>query len=146
MLAAAAGDAISLPELAHDELSLLLAFLYTGNLLEDGPAVPPVPEAGGAAAARAARGGRQEVRRPVPAPGLRGAAGRGPGRLQRAADAGGRGPELQRGAQGARHGRGGGARPAGGVLARVLRPGHQERGPVRRDHPGAAGQDVHDDK
>lgn len=44
MLAAAAGDAISLPELAHDELSLLLAFLYTGNLLEDGPAVPPVPE------------------------------------------------------------------------------------------------------
>lgn len=44
MLAAAAGDAISLPELAHDELSLLLAFLYTGNLLEDGPSVPPVPE------------------------------------------------------------------------------------------------------
>ncbi|KAL6597506.1 hypothetical protein ACP70R_046946 [Stipagrostis hirtigluma subsp. patula] len=33
---APAGDAISLPELAHDELSLLLAFLYTGALGDEG--------------------------------------------------------------------------------------------------------------
>uniref|UniRef100_A0ACD5W883 Uncharacterized protein n=1 Tax=Avena sativa TaxID=4498 RepID=A0ACD5W883_AVESA len=30
--AAPAGDCVSLPELAHDELSLLIAFLYTGTL------------------------------------------------------------------------------------------------------------------
>jgi speckle-type POZ protein len=30
--AAPAGDCVTLPELAHDELSLLLAFLYTGTL------------------------------------------------------------------------------------------------------------------
>ncbi|CAD6258730.1 unnamed protein product [Miscanthus lutarioriparius] len=33
---APAGDAISLPELTHDELALLLAFLYTGALEDDG--------------------------------------------------------------------------------------------------------------
>ncbi|RCV36564.1 hypothetical protein SETIT_7G328100v2 [Setaria italica] len=32
---AAAGDSISLPELSHDELSLLLAFLYTGALEQE---------------------------------------------------------------------------------------------------------------
>jgi speckle-type POZ protein len=39
---APAGDAISLPELTHDELALFLAFLYTGAL-EDGDGLP-VPE------------------------------------------------------------------------------------------------------
>ncbi|RCV36871.1 hypothetical protein SETIT_8G016000v2 [Setaria italica] len=34
---APAGDSISLPELSHDELSLLLAFLYTGALEQDLP-------------------------------------------------------------------------------------------------------------
>jgi speckle-type POZ protein len=33
---APAGDAISLPELTHDELALFLAFLYTGALEDDG--------------------------------------------------------------------------------------------------------------
>ena len=33
---APAGDAISLPELTHDELALFLAFLYTGGLEDDG--------------------------------------------------------------------------------------------------------------
>ncbi|WVZ54868.1 hypothetical protein U9M48_005612 [Paspalum notatum var. saurae] len=41
---APAGDSISLPELSHDELSLLLAFLYTGALEEGDGGVVPVPE------------------------------------------------------------------------------------------------------
>ncbi|KAJ1273781.1 hypothetical protein BS78_05G010700 [Paspalum vaginatum] len=38
---APAGDSISLPELSHDELSLLLAFLYTGALEGDGGVPDP---------------------------------------------------------------------------------------------------------
>ncbi|CAL4904607.1 unnamed protein product [Urochloa decumbens] len=37
---APAGDAISLPELSHDELFLLLSFLYTGGGLDDQDEVP----------------------------------------------------------------------------------------------------------
>jgi speckle-type POZ protein len=41
---APAGDAISLPELTHDELALFLAFLYTGALEDGGGDGLPVPE------------------------------------------------------------------------------------------------------
>jgi hypothetical protein len=95
---------------------------------------------GGAAAARAPRREGQ-VRRAVTAAGLRGPAGGGRGALERATHAGGRGAELQRRAHGGGHGRGGGARRGGRVLGRVRRVRRQERGAVRRDHPGAAGQD-----
>jgi len=101
---APAGDDISLPELSHEDLSLFLAFLYTGAFFSNdgGPEerqlhallvaankydVPFLPGAGGAP--------------------------------QRAADAGGGGAQLQRRAQGAGHGDGGGARRAGGVLRGV---------------------------
>ena len=133
---APAGDAISLPERTHDELALFLAFLYTGALEDDGGGGSlQVPEERQLHALLVAAD-KYDV------PFLRRAC---EARLAAAVDAskhaGGRGAELQRGAQGARHGHGGGARRAGGVLARVRRLRRQERRAVRRDHPGAAGQD-----
>ena len=135
---APAGDAISLPERTHDELALFLAFLYTGALEDDGGGgCLQVPEERQLHALLVAAD-KYDV------PFLRRAC---EARLAAAVDAskhaGGRGAELQRSAQGARHGHGGRARRAGGVLARVRRLRRQQRRAVRRHHPGAAaGQDA----